>query len=60
MEQLAWHTSTYSPNGSNCVEVREHAYGANVRDTKHRDADHLSFPASEWQAFLAGALSDQL
>lgn len=55
-----WHTSTYSPNGSNCVEVREHAYGANVRDTKHRDSGHLSFPVSEWQAFLLDLTSDRI
>ncbi|MFC3997327.1 DUF397 domain-containing protein [Nocardiopsis sediminis] len=47
-----WHTSSYSPNGSNCVEVRQDGTGADVRDTKHRDAGSLSFSVSEWRAFL--------
>lgn len=47
-----WHTSSYSANGANCVEVRERAQGTDVRDTRHRDAGHLSFPSCEWRAFL--------
>ncbi|GAA1098947.1 DUF397 domain-containing protein [Nocardiopsis metallicus] len=47
-----WHKSTHSPNGSDCVEAREHENGADVRDTKHRDAGHLSFDRAEWLAAL--------
>lgn len=47
-----WHKSTHSPNGSDCVEAREHENGADVRDTKHRDAGHLSFDRTEWLAAL--------
>lgn len=47
-----WHKSSHSPNGSDCVEVRERAHAADVRDTRHRDAGHLSFPLAEWGAFL--------
>ncbi|MDT0304312.1 DUF397 domain-containing protein [Streptomonospora wellingtoniae] len=47
-----WHTSTYSANGANCVEVRESAQTAEVRDSQHREAGRLSFPAEEWRAFL--------
>nr|WP_026123552.1 DUF397 domain-containing protein [Nocardiopsis chromatogenes] len=54
-----WHTSSYSPNGSNCVEVREHAQGADVRDTKHRAAGHLSFSLDEWRAFLLDLKRDR-
>lgn len=47
-----WYTSSYSPNGSNCVEVRESPIRADVRDTKHRDAGYLTFGVDEWAAFL--------
>ncbi|WP_306368186.1 DUF397 domain-containing protein [Nocardiopsis sp. CC223A] len=47
-----WHKSSYSTSGSNCVEVREHGTGADVRDTRHRDEATLSFPAAEWAALL--------
>ncbi|WP_082376681.1 DUF397 domain-containing protein [Nocardiopsis sp. NRRL B-16309] len=49
-----WHKSSYSANGANCVEVREHVHGADVRDTVNRDAGHLSVPGGEWVALLAG------
>ncbi|MCY9785940.1 DUF397 domain-containing protein [Nocardiopsis sp. EMB25] len=48
-----WHKSSYSPSTSTCVEVREHQSGADVRDTEHREAGHLPFPAGEWAALLA-------
>ncbi|MBE3001354.1 DUF397 domain-containing protein [Nocardiopsis sp. HNM0947] len=51
-----WHTSTYSGGNNECVEVREHAFGADLRDSKHPDAGHLPFPASEWTSFLSSAL----
>ncbi|MFE6449703.1 DUF397 domain-containing protein [Nocardiopsis dassonvillei] len=47
-----WHKSSYSPNGSNCVEAREHAGGADVRDTQNRELGQLEFAASEWTALL--------
>lgn len=50
--KLTWHKSTYSDGGSNCVEVRESAHGADVRDTQNRDLGHLRVPPSEWVAFL--------
>ncbi|WP_304451626.1 DUF397 domain-containing protein [Nocardiopsis sp. YSL2] len=52
-----WHKSTYSPNSGACVEVREHAGGADVRDTQNRDAGHLTVPRAEWTALLAGVRS---
>ncbi|WP_304451117.1 DUF397 domain-containing protein [Nocardiopsis sp. YSL2] len=50
-----WHKSTYSENGSHCVEVQETARGAHVRDTQNREAGHLSFPAGEWSALVTVA-----
>jgi hypothetical protein len=49
-----WHKSTYSNTGANCVEARESALGADVRDTQNREAGHLSFDRAEWSALLAG------
>ncbi|TMZ61383.1 DUF397 domain-containing protein [Klebsiella pneumoniae] len=34
--------------------------GAAVRDSKHPEAGHLAFPASEWPAFLADARRGRL
>jgi hypothetical protein len=49
-----WHKSTFSDGGGgHCVEVREHASGADIRDTEHRELGHLSAPAPEWTALLA-------
>lgn len=48
-----WHKASYSGDQAACVEVREHASGADVRDTQNREAGHLSVPGSEWAALLA-------
>lgn len=49
--------SSYSNDGGNCVEVREHTTGTDVRDTQNREAGHLSFNRSEWLAALAATLT---
>ncbi|WP_083926889.1 DUF397 domain-containing protein [Nocardiopsis valliformis] len=51
-QQAAWHKSSHSPTGSDCVEAREQENGADIRDTKHREAGHLSFDRAEWLAAL--------
>ncbi|MGQ4268547.1 DUF397 domain-containing protein [Nocardiopsis changdeensis] len=48
-----WKKSTYSPNSGDCVECRYGDSEAWMRDTKHRDAGHLTFGPSEWVAALA-------
>ncbi|WP_017600443.1 DUF397 domain-containing protein [Nocardiopsis lucentensis] len=48
-----WHKSSYSPSGSECVEVREHENGAEVRDTKHREHGALAFGTEQWVRLLA-------
>lgn len=47
-----FHKSTYSNDGSHCVEVAEGPVTL-VRDTQNRDAGHLGFPAGEWSALVA-------
>lgn len=50
-----WHKSSYSPNGSDCVECCYRNGEAGMRDTQNRDAGHLTFSPSEWIAALATA-----
>ncbi|WP_174547465.1 DUF397 domain-containing protein [Nocardiopsis dassonvillei] len=45
-----WTTSTYSPNGGDCIEARGVEGGAEVRDSKNREAATLSLSSSEWVA----------
>ncbi|WP_304450980.1 DUF397 domain-containing protein [Nocardiopsis sp. YSL2] len=47
-----WHKSSYSSTGGQCVEVREHAAGADIRDTQNRDLGYLTVPGPEWMALL--------
>jgi hypothetical protein len=47
-----WRTSSYSPNGSDCVEVADSREVALVRDTKNRGAGHITVSADAWSAFL--------
>jgi hypothetical protein len=49
-----WHKSSYSSSGSQCVEVREHTSGVDVRDTVHREAGHIEYSADSWASFLRG------
>ncbi|WP_306366656.1 DUF397 domain-containing protein [Nocardiopsis sp. CC223A] len=59
MSNELWHKSSYSSSGGNCVEVREHETGADVRDTQNRAAGHLDFGRTEWSALLAGVRTDR-
>lgn len=56
---LTFRTSSYSDR-VNCVEVADLPAGAAVRDSKHPETGHLSFPASEWRAFLDDVRTDEL
>ncbi|WP_444962211.1 DUF397 domain-containing protein [Nocardiopsis sp. M1B1] len=49
-----WHTSSYSVERGECVEVAEGPV-TGVRDTKHRELGALFFGGGEWQAFLGAA-----
>ena len=48
--------SSHSGAGEDCVEVAELPCGAAIRDSKHPDAGHFPFPATEWTGFLRSAL----
>ncbi|GAB2493896.1 DUF397 domain-containing protein [Nocardiopsis aegyptia] len=52
-----WRTSSYSPNGSDCVEARHVTRVAEVRDSKNPADATLAVPTAEWTALLAGVRS---
>lgn len=52
----AWHKSSYSTSGGDCVEVAE-GQRVLVRDTQNRDLGHLTYSSAEW-AGLLGALKN--
>lgn len=51
-----WRKSSYSPNGTDCVEV---GHGVGVRDSK-APVIHLAIGTSAWSAFLTAAKADKL
>ncbi|GAA1464404.1 DUF397 domain-containing protein [Nocardiopsis exhalans] len=54
----AWHKSSYSANGANCVEVSE-GQVTGIRDTQNREAGHLSVSGAEWTALLGAVASTE-
>ncbi|WP_344164304.1 DUF397 domain-containing protein [Nocardiopsis rhodophaea] len=50
----AWHTSSYSVDGPNCVEVSE-GPETRIRDTQNRHLGDLRLAAAEWARFVAAA-----
>ncbi|MDA2806630.1 DUF397 domain-containing protein [Nocardiopsis suaedae] len=44
--------SSYSGHSQNCVEAASVSEVSAIRDSKHPEHGHLSFPSSEWHAFL--------
>ncbi|GLU45893.1 DUF397 domain-containing protein [Nocardiopsis ansamitocini] len=53
--ELVFHKSSYSGQEPNCLEVAPLTAGAALRDSKHPHHGHLTFPATEWDAFLTAA-----
>ena len=51
-----WRKSSYSGGGNtDCVEVASQDAFVGVRDTKNRDAGHLTVPRTAWRAFARAA-----
>jgi hypothetical protein len=48
-----WRKSSFSGGNPNCLECRADYSIVEVRDSMHREAGHLEFPAREFAAFLA-------
>lgn len=48
----AWRKSTYSANGTECIEVADSLPGfVSVRDSKNADSQELTFGPAEWTRF---------
>jgi hypothetical protein len=55
LRRAEWRKSTYSANGSTCVEVARNLPGiVAVRDSKDSGGPVLAFTPAEWVAFTAG------
>jgi hypothetical protein len=59
-DREGWFKSSFSANGSSCVEVRfRPGRIVAVRDTKDRSGPVLEFTSAEWVAFLAGVAAGE-
>jgi Domain of unknown function (DUF397) len=56
-DQLAWRTSTFSSNGTTCVEVVLTDTVTALRDTKHRAGGHLTLPTTHSHTFITAVKS---
>jgi Domain of unknown function (DUF397) len=52
---IVWHTSSYSGNSADCVQVAPVPGRVLVRDSKDSDGPVLAVPAAAWRAFRAVA-----
>ncbi|MFE9096441.1 DUF397 domain-containing protein [Streptomyces sp. NPDC007264] len=52
MHILTWQKSTYSPDGSNCVEIAATPTSVHIRDSKNSTGPQLTVTASTWANFL--------
>ncbi|WP_345555548.1 DUF397 domain-containing protein [Streptomonospora halophila] len=55
-----WRKSSYSGTNANCVEYAQLPSSVAVRDSRHPQAGHLSFPRAEWSAFLTAVKAARL
>lgn len=53
MPELHWKKSSYSPDGSNCVEMATTPTTIHIRDSKHPTGPHLTLQPTAWADFLA-------
>jgi hypothetical protein len=55
LRNAQWHISTYSANGSTCVEVATNlADAVAIRDSKNRQGPVLVVATDEWAKFCTG------
>ncbi|MBT2421923.1 DUF397 domain-containing protein [Streptomyces sp. ISL-22] len=53
MQTLHWQKSTYSGDGSNCVEIATTPTTIHIRDSKNPTGPHLTLPPTAWAHFLS-------
>ena len=55
MPILTWRKSTYSPDGSNCVEIAITPSAIHIRDSKNIGGFQLAITSSTWTEFISYA-----
>lgn len=53
IDDLHWRKASKSGNGGDCVEMADTPDEIYVRDTKRREAGHITVKADSWRAFVA-------
>ncbi|MGW1953438.1 DUF397 domain-containing protein [Streptomyces sp. NPDC001920] len=53
MPTLRWQKSSYSAEGSNCVEIATTPITIHIRDSKNPTGPHLTLRPTAWTDFLA-------
>ncbi|MEJ8670067.1 DUF397 domain-containing protein [Streptomyces sp. NPDC093982] len=57
MPELHWKKSSYSPDGSNCVEIATTPTTIHIRDSKNPTGPHLTLRPTAWTGFLSLAMA---
>lgn len=57
MQPIHWQKSTYSGDGSNCVEIAMTSNATHVRDSKMAGSPHLVFQSFVWVTFISHTAS---
>lgn len=58
--RIVWRKSSFSVNGSDCVELADATGSVLMRDSKHPDDGYLVFTGNEVAAFVASAKMGEL
>ncbi|MGC0340335.1 DUF397 domain-containing protein [Streptomyces sp. SLBN-8D4] len=58
MQPIHWQKSSYSGDGSNCVEIAAALTAIQVRDSKTTGSPHLVFQSSAWVPFISHTASN--
>ncbi|WP_330290602.1 DUF397 domain-containing protein [Streptomyces sp. NBC_00576] len=57
MHTSHWRKSSYSGDGSNCIEIATDPTTIHIRDSKRTDDPHLTVAPSTWTTFISYAAS---
>nr|WP_203603949.1 DUF397 domain-containing protein [Streptomyces coelicoflavus] len=58
VQPLTWRKSTYSPDGSNCLEIATTPATILVRDSKKPNGPRLALRPATWTRFAAHTAAD--
>ncbi len=54
MDVLNWRKARASAASGDCIEVADRDGAVLIRDTRRREAGHLTVDAAQWRRFVAG------